>query len=498
MTRDTAQLRKRSSLEIDCLFESTIRLAVLRRRIRDMNSQFKQPSNMKLILRPNNGVGLFKIGQSLYETMKIAQSLGSELEFKYSSLNLISVVIKSLGITLFYDSYLQILLFIEIILSHDDGKPEFYYQNIHVKEFTFKNIYNRHFGPTFPGEYDANTSSYYLSYCGISFIFSGVNSNESTNEKLNTNQVDRPCSRFIVYQDNEKESWLQFSSIICGMLNSELNFRYISSMRQFAHSIDHEMRVKYVNLPLISGESLTFYCESNGKTTPISVKVGETSLQSMVRVFGLPNNSITKKKNRTNTIQLKSLCSADENLKFSTSRNYLPVSLIDNTRNLGNLLNPKRTDSFLKYCTQETIKIHNYFDHGFDVIYDMDSSYQGSNIVSRIIIHQNAIESTEFLKYKKLPIIYAEEKVLSTMREIKNQVELTGFPVFLDRKEYHIHESDDEYNEDFEIIDNEREENPLLKEKSKYWGLSNYDGCKVAIWESLISSDEICSVTILE
>lgn len=453
---------------------------------------------MQISIRPNNGVGSFKLGQSLYQALKTSHFLGHDVEFQYNSLNLILVINNTLNMTLFFDSFLQRLLFIEILLTPNN--VEYVYQNIHVKEpFTFKNVYNRYFGPTFEGVYETSSQKYYLSYCGICFVFNNIDATTNTNEKLNTCEFDNSCSKIIVYQNNEKENWLHFANKVCTSLNSQPSKLYLENMEKIVDVHDEKLIVEYVKMSLNNKHPLLFKTQKNGISDTIAVQVGQTNMQTMIRHFGFPDNTITKRKNRTNSIQLKSLTSTvDPSVRVSTSRNYMPVPIVDNQANFANLINPVNQECYLKNCAQETIKIHNYFDHGFDVVYDLDCSLDGSNIVSRIIIHQNAIESTEFLKYNKLPVIYDNDIVLATLKHVMEHVQLTGLPVFLDRKEYHVQESDDDFNEEFEIVDPVKPCDSKKKETLKYWGLSIYDGCEVAIWESLINNDEICSVTVLE
>lgn len=451
----------------------------------------------RMIIYPNHGVGNFFVGQQLSHCVKKMQSFGNDIEFRYGKLNLIIVCNKTLGISLYFDTFLQRLLFIKINVITKILK--YAYQSNIITQFTFKNVYNRYFGPTFEGEYDPNDQKYYLSYCGISFMFTDIDESTNSNEKLNTCDSDKFCSSIFIYRHDKKESWLNYSKELFANLNESFDASYMERMNKIFLTDDESLTIKNVTLSFYDQHNLCFDMRRKGDPLTVTISIGTTSMHSIIRMFGFPDNTVCKRKKRTNLTRHKKISCSTEGCSFESTRNYMPISIIDNLQNTKNLISPKGVPCDLITCEEESIVIHNYFNFGFDIVYDLNASLNGSGLVSRVILHQNSIESTEFLRYNKVPVLYKissnrQAISLKTLSDVREVITLTNLPVFIDRKEYHVSESSNK-DEDFEIID---PISPDTNEKLKHWGLSNYDGCEFAIWESLLSNDEISCITVLE
>lgn len=454
----------------------------------------------RLKIYPNYGIGMFHVGESLTQCVKKLQSFGNDIEFRYSNLNLIVVCNKAMGVILNFDSFSQKLIFIQLAVKTEG--INYIYQNNTITNFTFKNVYNRFFGPTFEGDYDKTENKYYLSYCGISFIFKDVDSSTNTNKKLSTCDNDVNCSTIMIYRSDKNVNWLCHSKKICESLNKTPDLLYMKNLDELIYTSEEKPSIWLVKMNLNDNSKLSFDIIKNGVHNPYQLDIGITSMHSVINQFGFPDNTICKRKKRTNLMKLKKIECVNKTFSFESTKSYMPISVIDKFPNIQKLISPNGMLTDLN-CDQEMIIIHNYFDLGLDVVYDLDASMNGSGIVSRVILHQNSIESLEFLRYTKIPVIYMNSDRntnglnLKTLSEVGKAIKLTFLPVFLDRKEYHVEESVDA-NEDFEIIDSIAPDNTSEDEKLKYWGLSRYDGCQFAIWEALIRDDEISCITVLD
>jgi hypothetical protein len=508
---------------------------------------------MENSIYPNSGFGDIRLGQSLYEVLKTLHNKGNDngVEFKYNNnMKIIIVYLSKQGINLIFDKFLQVLFLIEIKLNKSTGKSynsniEFEYKNEIIKKFNFKSIYNRYFGPTYKGYYDLNLKTYFLSYCGITFKFENVEENEQSNETLNTINKDFNCTSIFIYQNIEKDSntflWNAYTESLFKILNKKFSLDYVKSFQKFNPPINDlktKIKIKYAIYSNFKSKNIKFkFLKQPNNMNEFILKIGKTTMQDMIKIFGFPNDSILKRKSRSNSIQMKKFNNL--NFEFTTSRAYLPSSKISNYKNLDKLvLNHGNIDNYLENCTQELIKIHNYFDLGFDVIYDLNITQDGSNLVSRIILHENNIESTDFLKYEKFTIFYynnnnndddddehqkdddgdnetnepsendENDENLSTfckLSEIKNKIKFKGLPIFVDKKEYNIQEDFElqfkETDRSFEFVEiegNNDSKDKLENNDLNYWGLTNFDGCNSAIFEALTKSEEICTITIHE
>ena len=506
----------------------------------------------ELKIYPNGGIGKIKLGRTLYEIMNTLKDDDDDedIEFKFNDdLCFLMVHLGRKGVNLIFDSFLQRLILIEVKLN-DLGcsvspNVKFEYKNEIIKNFNFKLIYNRYMGPTCEGFYDLQKSSYFLSYCGVTFKFDNVKSSHNTNEILNTMSKELNCSAIFIYQNTEKDTntflWNKYTELLLNTLRHPPSINYVKELDQFTPSICDDDKGK------IKIRYSIYDCSHAGKLeikfnkhpmglSSFKIELGVTTLQNMTRIFGLPNDSMLKRKSRSNCIQMKKIKAKDKSdqvFEFTTSRAYLPTSMIEPRNDYKNLIESITSSSnALENFNQETVKIHNYFNFGFDVIYDLNATKSGTNVVSRIILHQNCVRSVDFLKYEKLAVFLRDQdKQLITnlkLDEIGKEVKLSGLPVFLDRKEYNIQEDFEselkETDRIFEFVNIDEEEieeenretqrsgngghesenaagdEAASKEDEnsdlKYWGLTNYDGGNGAIFEALSNTGDLCTITL--
>lgn len=509
---------------------------------------------------PNGGINTIKLGWTLYKVMNTFnschyESSDGDIIFKFNdSLHFFIVYLRNYGVNLIFESFSQRLILIEIKLNESDD-INYEYKNEIIQKFNFKLIYNRYFGPTCEGHNDLENNAYFLSYCGITFKFNmikkgenGDESNSISNEILNTMVTDMDCSSILIYQNNEKSDltsflWTNYSNLLFNTIKLKPSIEYLDSLIKLCPLILNDdktsIKIKYSVYDYSKRDSIEikFYNHPLGLES-FDIKFGTTTIQEIIRIFGLPTDSILKRKARSNCIQMKKFKISNQknnegDFEFTTSRSYLPTSMINPRFDLSVLINGinSNSNSFEKF-NQETIKIHNYFNFGFDVIYDLNVSENGSNVVSRLILHQNCIKSVDFLKYEKMLVFFtngndenAGGSDLQTnlkFDDINGILKLSKLPVFLDRKEYNIQEDFEsqlkESDRIFEFVDinndcNEGDgsdyDNQLdgcgsnntngVEDNNvdlKYWGLTNYDGSNGAIFEALSNTGELSTLTL--
>lgn len=478
------------------------------------------------------------------------------VEFKYNQkMNIIILHLTQAGINLIFDEPSQRLLLIEIQLD-DQGRAitdngsfpavRYQYKNEIIDQFTFTSIYNRYFGPTHDGYHDHTKNFYFLSYPGVTFKLAGVSSELSNNGSLSTAKINYSCKSIYVHHNVKKDleplSWDIFTSTLSDLLYADKTLSYfdkldvITPCRSF---FSQKIRYAIVNVGASTEDNtIDFrFCKHPSDKLIHRVQVGVTTMQEMIEIMGFPEDSIFKRKSRSKNIEMRKLYTVNGSasvggFSLSTSRAFYPSTLLSKIRNInGIMINTGNNDhdhdkinpyEYFTHCEQEMIKIHNYFSLGIDVIYDLTASDNGSNVVSRIIVHQNNIESTDFLKYEKL-VLFSTERLYPNDSEVPDAdgppylfdrlFKSVQAPIFIDRKEYNVQEDFErslkETDRNFEFIDvanlniDETSERNGDSDKEdanldlRHWGLSKYNGEKWVVVESLVKTDKICNMTLL-
>lgn len=448
---------------------------------------------------PGHGVGVFVLGESMFTTMT---KLGDEIEARFMNGDgLISVIhLPQFDINLIFDAKMQRLVLIEMKLDQRGftmvpnmlkfrGEP--------IKKFDFKTIYDRILGPTYPGIIDS-VGDYYLSYSGITFKFestgdivdvSGVNAYELI-QNMNTCHKEINCNSIMIVKSNKEErTWLDTLNHLKSLLQSDNPVEKSSAMTvsnindKSINQSSPQFLGKYQNLYAKDSQILIDVCFVNVHEGVILLKflshplnldnfiisIGNTTIQDIIKNLGPPCDSLSKKVN-------------------------------------------------IKGSDYKVITIHNYFKYGIDIFYHPGNlSY-----VEKIIIHNNCIESMEFMKYERLNIVFTtlltllkkmDKRVLYQFDELNDgsnfmkwesivktlKLNIDKQPIFLNRKGYEI-------NEDFTNIeiDNKQEKE---QERDDYfnsknddldkWALSKLMVTKNAIFEILIKDNSLSNVTLL-
>lgn len=302
----------------------------------------------------------------------------------------------------------------------------------------FKSLYNKIFGPTYPGYYDTVTKSYLLSYPGICFKFIIPDSIVSKFDQFEENPHDENlirlldrystivnCSSFVIFKGQSwHEELVNLKSIISNntdlsllpfsnnlnlkklILNSNINFNKLSSSNNSQIVIEN----CHVIIPL--GLIFIKFLIHNKNYNLFKIEIGKTTMHDVIRNLGQPSNYLNKlvdsnSMNNYNDINgiITSSSTSQSILTTATTTNHANSSNTNNTRNGKSTDNANNNTNNTKNNNSDEniiIKIHNYFDFGLDFIYDTSKSINGSCPIKKIVIHNNPINSLEFGNYEKL------------------------------------------------------------------------------------------------
>ncbi|CAH6720329.1 hypothetical protein CLIB1444_03S09494 [[Candida] jaroonii] len=141
---------------------------------------------------PNEGLNTIKLGSSFHEIINSFKD--QDISIVYSAKSYmktpIKVVIKSLKIDLVFINYK--LCVIELTDIESMG-GQYSYNGIELSDLNVKTIYNKIFGPTYPGK--LINDKYILSYPGITFK---IDSKEDLSTMLNESR-DYTCQSIIIF-----------------------------------------------------------------------------------------------------------------------------------------------------------------------------------------------------------------------------------------------------------------------------------------------------------
>ncbi|KAK6461867.1 hypothetical protein DFJ63DRAFT_314497 [Scheffersomyces coipomensis] len=355
---------------------------------------------------------------------------------------------------------------------------------------TLKSIYNKIFGPTYPGIFNKETQTYILSYPGISFKFkirneTLLNKIEAANDDqilsilLNWDgNLDLVCSTIALHKG---KSWSQFK---------------LSNNSSAGTGVD-QLHPRQINSkPAVSG--LKFYLdtgkilvsmknkEGDGKGVTIEIILGKTTQQEVVNILGPPDDYFNKFDSRL--LIHKHLSLNQDDVTYNSVSDKLD------------------SDSDLSH-----FKFHNYFKYGIDILYDLNNNKSNkgntgmSATVKKVIAHNGGLtESLNFMKWNRCfwevyTTIDGEEIKFDSSMYFKDLPprfrNLT--PVLLNRNESEF------IDNEFDIIELpnateevKEEEDTKFSGKVKTWGQSKLYGFERCIVEAINSNGCISSVTV--
>lgn len=363
-------------------------------------------------------------------------------------------------------------------------------------------IYNKLFGPTYPGRVSKDSRRYILSYPGIAFKFSidldelvaqlksldNANENNIISTLLNwRKQSDVRCISISVFHGS---SWDSFVKSLTPPKNST---KTLSPRRPESSDLQIESLVVNLKMGIIK---IIFETEKDrDEKKEYEIRIGQTTQQEVLNILGPPDDYFNK---------------FDSRLLI---HNYLSKSL-----------NLDLNDTSI-------YKFHNYFKYGLDFLYDLNSSsdMHSTGVLTKVIVHNGGIaESLDFMKWNKCrwriftgkssdeknPFNMKDDIVINSSMYFK-QIPEPFFkalsddvprPVFLNRNETEFIDNDLTIIEPEELACNTL--SPLFDRTSlngtttpsvvenKKWGQSKLYGCNRCIMEVIESNGCISSLTI--
>ncbi|QPG75476.1 hypothetical protein FOA43_002831 [Brettanomyces nanus] len=441
-------------------------------------------------LLPSKGLGFIKIFDSLYSVVNQlnAQGIRNDIKFMYRRASrLFTVQLMSYRINLFFDSELQVLLFIELNLPQP-GEPWNYdlkYEGEVAHKFEFRSIYNKIFGPTFPGHLDKVSMDYYLSYSGICFKFKGlakelrsavsqlqgdniVDDDGSLMQILTGSTYDINCSSICIFRGI---SWRQASKTLVDILpfpRQPQIYAMKNMIQEVEAGTNDILATEEIdrNGSIVIGDAICYVDERKleisfaGHPTENSffISIGNTTMITVFKFLGPPDDFLVKQ------------------------------------------------GSCEEGSCRKNSKIHNYFRYGLDIVYNLCRGTD--SVVQKIIMHSNLVHSLEFMRYERLPF--------SLYRKVSSKVihySLTGDftylreqmfpenssdhkPILLDRKEYELNPTHFNSNNLFEFVDFVEADGTNGNSDFKKWGISKLYIIGNCIFEVLQEDDSISSVTL--
>ena len=230
---------------------------------------------------------------------------------------------------------------------------------------SFRHVYNRLFGPTYPGEYiapsladDIGLGTYVLSYPGVAFSFPLQNSKWSADADFVTllsSSAALPAKSMAIFQGS---SW------------SDARSDLFTRTPQFPRSISLNGRSK----DLVSDEVEHFRIHSAGKievtrrnSSAFVIRLSETTPQDLVAELGPPDAIYRKYDSKIAIHGEQASAAGNTNTGLQSilrGANGIPNQATGESMDTGGGLGALVTDS----STVSSECFYNYFHHGFDAL----------------------------------------------------------------------------------------------------------------------------------
>lgn len=376
---------------------------------------------------PGRGLGWITLGASLHGVLarfKAQSHQYGQLDLAYSvSEPVLDPIVLNLpdnGIRLRFDGPDQRLRLIEIL---DFSKSTFTYKSSELvrkpstanDDFheqvagpSFKHLYNRLFGPSYPGEYIVPNSgedhgTYVLSWPGIAAKFSlrSKTWSEKTNfVSLLSSSAASPASSLAIFSG---ASWPEVRPTL---YSKRPNLpRSISLANKTTESIPDEVEEIVVH----AGGKLELFRRTS---VPLMVVLNETTPQDLVVELGPPDAIFRKSAGRI-SVQAGGATSKDRLPSISPT---LDPHLVDHEQSSNKNYTDDSENEVAIYDEaqdEETRSeaFYNYFHHGFDVListphpcttHDPDRSHTPADLVAtKIFLHGNVPGSFAFNRHRR-------------------------------------------------------------------------------------------------
>lgn len=462
---------------------------------------------------PGEGINrTLMLGNSLYDTISRLKALNQPLKIAYAGQKYLEmpilVTLPKLGVRLMFESsgnqqlvLIEVLSFDYLKLTYNgDLLNDIIYTTPSSEELStspslddslldrkqvlppnLKEIYNKIFGPTYPGKLNLDKKTYVLNYPGIAFKFrlelrdlmgklAALSDENDILSKLTNwdHAQDVPCDSVAIFRGEDYDSFCK--NLLEGAHSKQVHPPHTS-----------QLSIEKVSVNLEAGTaSLKFVSES--ETPPSTITIGKTTQQDILRLLGPPDAYFNK---------FDSRLLIHKHLKS---------------------VNPEDSNSGLVH------KFHNYFRHGLDFLYNLNPPQHGGGVLEKIIIHNGGIaESLDFMQWNKCnwEVVAHKDghavKVDSSMYFNQFSDEFLDAirhdkagPVLLNTNESEITNDDDleiipVHGLDRQVIfDQSSSElvNSVPSNEFKTWGQLKLYGHNRCIWEVIETNSCVSSVTI--
>jgi hypothetical protein len=291
------------------------------------------------------------------------------------------ILLENNGIRLRFDGANQRLRLIEVL---DFQKCALTYNNRDIVKLaagaggpTFKSIYNKSFGPTYPGEYVESQGLYVLSYPGVAFSF-------PIEKKAWKEDVDFVS---LLSSSNAKPatSMAIFSGASWAEARNDLFTRPIQTSR-IPHINGTSARLSPANdevesIKIHDGNNIEIIRRHN---PPFWITLHLTTPQDLISELGPPDVIYRKSDHRLSIHRSRGVHGGHD---VDDTEEDTPSD--DDDSNLSDLSTTSISDCF-----------YNYFNHGFDIFVSAVRS-SAHPVATKIIIHGNVPGCYEFQRYKR-------------------------------------------------------------------------------------------------
>lgn len=464
-------------------------------------------------LLPGEGLNqTLMLGNSLYHTINHLNRLDQPLKVSYAAKNYLStpilVTLPNLSVRLMFKSsgnqellLIEVLSFEHLKLTYNgDLLNDITYnapsddelgvvelselkERKHVLPPNLKEIYNKIFGPTYPGKLNLEKKTYMLSYPGVAFKFrlelsellaklANLSDKNDILSKLTNwdHALDIPCESVAIFKGQDYHSFHQSLSE---------SSRYLKPL--LVHQ-PKELTIEKVSVFLTQRKVILTFAAEN-EVSPATIQIGKTTQQDMLRLLGPPDACFNK---------------FDSRLLI---HKHLKSVSVDSAN------------------TGSVHKFHNYFRHGLDFLYNLNPPQPGGGLLEKIIIHNGGIaESLDFMHWSKCnwEVIADEKKSDAVVNSsmyfdefpesfISAVSDTRAGPVLLNRNESELSNDDDleiiQVQElDKQVLFSQSSSSELIESKPsnefKTWGQLKLYGYKWCIWEVIETNNCISNVTI--
>lgn len=369
----------------------------------------------------------------------------------------------------------------ELVLGSSEQELMHLHNKKHVLPPTLKEIYNKIFGPTFPGELHLSSNSYILSYPGIAFRFfihleelrtriSALTDKNLILSKLTNweTATDIPCVSVAIFEGEDYPSFIA---------KLQQNCRGLPQPADVVHTSD--LAIENIKVTLNTGKAEFLFHARNQKSTAV-LEIGKSTQQDVLRLLGPPDSYFNKFDSRL---------------------------LIHKHLRPGSGTSPSLCSVY---------KFHNYFRHGVDFLYNLNPDNGHGGVLEKMVLHNGGnVKSLDFLHWNKCnwtlqttadidsPLVSSEMYFREFSTDFLSQIQSENSePVLLNRGD-----SDNADDYDLELVSSEEFKNgngaglPDLLDSTgsrhvKTWGQLRLHGYQRCILEVNESNDCVSCVTI--